>query len=102
MKTEVGFFTQYQACKEDGMLGKGRYEKFKDFPENLPAVWHPAAPKFAKALKKNPELGLETIACLRFGGDCRSDNPACRIMRGLELKGQTHEQFVLECDSRVR
>lgn len=66
------------------MVKVGKLQKFKDHPDMLPAFWHPAAPKIAAKLKKNPNLGLRPMICLVFGGHCFSGNNPCRKMRGLE------------------
>jgi hypothetical protein len=77
-----GFRDQYIECKKQGMVTEGSVQKFKDHPDLLPAFWHPAAPKIAKKLKEDPEFGLASMMCLRFGGECNSGHPQCRKMRG--------------------
>ena len=60
----------------------GEVQKFKDYPELLPAPWHKAAKIFAKELEKNPDFGLTPLMCLMFGGECSSVNPECMRLRG--------------------
>ena len=79
------FFTQYRECKESKLVKVGPLHSFKDYPGMLPAPWHPAAPKIAELLNKNPDAGLGVMMCLRFGGECSSGHPQCRKMRGLPV-----------------
>ena len=80
------FRTQYLKCHTDGMHGKGPILKWKDHPELWPFC--PAkARKVIEVLKKDPEAGISSVSCLRFGGDCTSAKPECRALRGL-----THKQ----------
>lgn len=76
------FRDQFILCDDEGMHKPGPLRKFKDHPELLPAYWHPAAPKVAKLLDKDPEAGLTPLLCLRFGGECSSANPDCMRLRG--------------------
>jgi hypothetical protein len=78
------FRDQFIACREDGSCVIGRVEKYKDHPDQLPAPWHPAAPKFKKALEQNPDLEYQVLECRKFGGDCRSGHPDCQKLRGYE------------------
>lgn len=82
MKT---FHKQFCECEEEEMHKTGPVKKFKDHPELLP---HPiihlkAAKRVQKLLEKNPDVGLTTLLCLRFGGECSGANEECRKMRGL-------------------
>ena len=75
------FHEQFRECSEEGMHGAGELEKWKDHPENLPFAWSRAAKLIEEELKVNPNAGLRTIACLRFGGVCKSDHPECKKLR---------------------
>lgn len=75
------FSQQYGECDRDNMTEIGPVQKFKDFPEMLPAPWHKAAPKLAQALKENPDFGFKVILCKRFGGQCHSNHARCQAMR---------------------
>lgn len=77
------FHDQFRECGDEGMQGEGPFMKWKDHPENLPFAWSRAAKLIAEELKVNPDAGLRTIACLRFGGICKSDHAECRKMRKL-------------------
>jgi hypothetical protein len=78
----TNFREQFIKCADEKMHVPGPLQKFKDYPQLLPAFWHPAAPKFAKLLKKDPEAGLTPLLCLKFGGECSSANPDCMRLRG--------------------
>ena len=51
----------------------------------MPRYNHKLTKVIIAKLKEDPEFGLETLACLRFGGECRSDNTGCRKLRGFSL-----------------
>jgi len=76
------FREQFIECGNAELRQPGELQKFKDHPEMLPAPWHRAAKVVAEQLKEDPDFGLTPLICLRFGGECRSDNPGCRKMRG--------------------
>lgn len=78
----VTFREQFCICSREGLHADGEYLKFKDHPELLPSPFHRTAKQVAKQLKSNPDFGIQTIACLRFGGTCKSDNPDCQKLRG--------------------
>ena len=81
------FQRQYIECHKAGMQGDGRLYKFKDHPEMLPSpVCYKAARAVAAALKKDPEFGLRGVACLRFGGECRSSHRMCQRMRAERIE----------------
>ena len=76
------FYDQFSECKRDGFLGKGEPRPFKDYPELLPSPFHKAAKIIAKKLEEDPNFGFDTIACLRFGGECCSGKIECKRLRG--------------------
>lgn len=78
------FRQQFIDCRKDGMHGEGPFMKWKDHPELLPLPWSKAAKMIAEEIKKNPDAGMPTISCKRFGGICTSGNPKCRALRGLK------------------
>jgi hypothetical protein len=63
------------------MTKSGPLQKFKDHPELLPVFPGRAVKNIAAALERNPDFGLLTITCLRFGGECSSGHEQCRAMR---------------------
>jgi hypothetical protein len=87
MKT---FRTQYVECKKAKLVGLGPIQKFKDHPDMLPVPWHKAAKVIAEHLKKDPEFGLRTLTCKKFGGQCYGGNPRCMALRAVPdfLKGK--------------
>jgi hypothetical protein len=71
-------------CKTQGLTGTGKFQSFKDHPEFLPAFpTFPKNRKLMEAITSGELKGLETIACLRFGGECNSGNLECKKMRGV-------------------
>ena len=86
MKNPKAFSKQFQECKRDGFTGKGELEKFSDHPELLPPLprllYSKKFKKFKKWVETDPNAGLETIKCLRFGGVCNSGHKDCRKLRG--------------------
>ena len=88
------FCLQYRECHLAKMTGIGELLKFKDHPELLPAPWHPAAFILADKLKKNPDLGIRTVSCKRFGGQCNSRHEQCRALRSQTMLSHLilHEQ----------
>ena len=80
----VPFIEQFRKCKLAGMLGQGELLKFKDHPERLPHPATKAARSIANVLRDDPDAGIETIACLRFGGRCTSANVKCRALRNVD------------------
>jgi hypothetical protein len=81
-KFMINFSTQFRQCKKYGYTGKGKFQAFKDHPEMMPNPISRNGRKVLAAIQSGKLTGLETIACLRFGGECRSDNPGCRKLRG--------------------
>jgi len=76
------FQKQYVECHETGLHGKGPFLRWEDHPEMLPAPWSRAAKLVDEELKVNPDAGLQTVSCERFGGTCSSSHPECRKLRG--------------------
>lgn len=76
------FHTQYVECHNEGLHGKGEFLRWEDHPELLPYEWSRAAKAINEELKVNPDAGLQTVSCGRFGGTCSSSHPECRKLRG--------------------
>ena len=80
------FRIQYVECHDAGMHGKGEFLRWADHPELLPYAWSRAARAINEELKVNPNAGLQTVSCERFGGTCSSSHPECRKLRGYAEK----------------
>ena len=80
---KISFRNQFKECKESNMVESGKFVKWSDHPEFLPLPWSRAAKLITEELKVNPNAGIKMLSCLRFSGDCSSDNERCRKMRGL-------------------
>lgn len=93
-----GFREQFIECKNNGYQAKGEFKKYKDYPELLPAPWHKGAKLIADELKKNPEAGVQFIACLRFGGTCSSNHPLCQDLRRIR---QTDKRPMTDCGASL-
>lgn len=78
------FHQQYSECRTEGMHGEGPFLKYKDRPDLLPMPWSRAAKLIAEELKVNPNAGMRTVSCERFGGICNSGKPECKKLRGYE------------------
>lgn len=78
------FHRQYRECSAEGMLGEGEVLKFKNNPDLLPMPWHQEACMSVKQLlDRDPEAGLKTVKCLRFGGICNSGHKKCQKFRNV-------------------
>ena len=72
-------YMQYGECKRNGFHKETVFESFKDYPENMPAPFHP---KIIEDIKNGKLKGLTFVMCGKFGGKCSSGHPKCRKMRG--------------------
>jgi|SRR5581483_8888254 len=81
------FREQFIECSKNKLHGDGPFLKWKDHPELLP-IFPKAARAVARVLKKDPEAGLQTISCLKFGGQCSSGHPQCRELRNATRTSQ--------------
>lgn len=88
MKDRIPFSEQFRECSEKNEIGYSAPKKYKDNPDQLPAFWHPAAKKFAEALKKDPDLTYEETLCLKFGGCCNSGRKECQELRESKFKNK--------------
>ncbi len=73
------YSAQFVECKNTGFTVKGEFQSFEEHPNLLPLF---PKPKLKEAIESGELKGLETIVCLRFGGECNSGHKDCKKLRG--------------------
>lgn len=74
------YVEQFRECYEDGYVMKGPFQSFKKHPELLPLPVHK---ELNEAISSGKLRGFYKNLCLRFGGDCHSQNHGCMKMRNI-------------------
>ncbi len=75
------FRIQFNECAREGYHADGEFLEFKNHPELLPAYPNE---KMQTDIENGVWKGIQTTACLRFGGMCFSGNKECKKLRGVE------------------
>ena len=83
MEKTISFRKQLIECTDAGFCKETVFESFEEHPEMLPAfLFLPKFDKMRKAIESGELKGFDKILCGRFGGECMSNNPGCRKLRG--------------------